>query len=133
MFVKTCLPELEGINYIDLDAYGCPNRLVGEIFKSWRPTVKTAFAVTDGGKICLSRGNRMRPGDYFPESSRDGPASHAENTVRLPPGLVRDYEMLVKNFWKTLAGRYGFRVVDYLSVWKKARRVLYYGVCIEPD
>ncbi len=132
-FVKTRLPELEGINYIDLDAYGCPNRLVREIFQSWRPTTQTAFAVTDGGRIYLCRGNRMGPADYFPENGRDGPASRAGNTVRLPPGLVGDYELLVKNFWKTLAGRYGFRVVDYLSVWRKARRVLYYGVCIEPD
>jgi len=128
LFIKTRLPELAGINFIDLDAYGSPNRVIKELFKNWRPEQRSALAVTDGGKICLCRGNRIRPADYFIEAGAED-----QKTVRIRPGLVRDYELLIKSFWKSLARMHGFRITEFLSAWKKSRRVIYYGICIEPD
>ncbi len=139
-FIRDRAAGLTGVNYIDLDAYGCPNRLVLELFRNWSPGTRTAFAVTDGGKIHLSRGNRMDPADYFPGAEEETPEAHQDGagnlgskSVRLRPEIIRDYELLVKSFWKHLGKKHGFRVVEYLSAWKKSRRVIYYGVCIEPD
>ncbi|MFO8056114.1 MAG: class I SAM-dependent methyltransferase [bacterium] len=126
-FVKSRLPELSAINYIDLDAYGCPNRLIQQLFQNWTPPGRAVFAVTDGGRIYLSCGNRVKLGDYFPEEEQP------KEAARIRPALIRDYELLLKSFWKSLGRRHGFCIVDWLSAWRKSRRVIYYGVCIEPD
>jgi hypothetical protein len=125
-FVRERLAGIAGINYLDFDAYGNPHPLIRETFAVFRPDRRAAVAVTDGARMALLRGGRLRPEAYgIPDA---GP-----RVARTRPLSAREYELLVRGFWERLCQDRGFRVTTFISGWRGGRRVLYYGVRLEPN
>lgn len=129
VFMRAVLPGIAEANLLDFDAYGNPHPAIHECFRRFRPRGRTAIAVTDGGRLALIRGWKINLASYLPGAFDSAP----ELSARLNPLLVREYELLVNRFWSRLAHARGFQIIETIFAWKKARRVLYYGVVIEPD
>jgi hypothetical protein len=129
-FVRTRLAQITAVNYLDFDAYGDPHPLIQEAFKVWKPDRRAAIAVTDGGRMGLLRGGRITLGHYRPDLSQETTSS---SITRIRPLSAPEYELLVRSFWKEMAGHHHFTVLDFTAIWRRGRRVLYYGVCLEPD
>lgn len=134
-FVRQALPGLPDSQFLDFDAYGCPNRLVREVFNAIAISAPKAVAVTDGGRMSLLRGGDIRLDNYGP-----APGENAEHGMPAMPGRARirplsmaEYEALLKQFWRELGRETGFCVTEWLSLWRKGGRVVYYGLQIEPN
>jgi tRNA G37 N-methylase Trm5 len=135
-FARTRMKFIRGVNLLDFDAYGNPNPLIAGVFNAWKPEGTTVIAVTDGGKFALCRGDRVRINSYLPSEKNELlPAAQGARrpSARVHPLIIKEYELLVRTFWQTLAGKHGFFIKDFIFSWKKGRMVLYYGLCIEPD
>jgi len=133
-FTRTRLGRIKGINYIDCDAYGNPHPLIAEVLNVWKPGEPSVFAVTDGGRMYVMRGSKIQLYKFQPRSAPPGrflEQAHAA-PVRARQLSWQQYELLVRSFWKQLAESHNFQIKDFISFWRKRRRVLYYGVCIEP-
>lgn len=128
-FMRTVLPGIPKVNLLDFDAYGNPHPAIRDCFKYYQPTQRAVIAITDGSRLALCRGQKINLASYQPDEI--DPRSGGQ--ARLNPLLFREYELFINTFWSRLARGRRFRIIDQVFAWKKARRVLYYGVCIEPD
>lgn len=126
-FVAERLGRIPGINYLDFDAYGNPGVLIERVFRVWRPDRRTAIAVTDAGRLALCFSNRLY--GVGVTAGPEGPSP----LVRGHPLVRREYELWVRAFWQRLSRLHQFQVRDFTAVWKKGKKVLYYGVLLEPD
>lgn len=131
-FIRTRLSGIEGINLMDFDAYGNPHPVIRQAFEAFTPNRRTVIAVTDGGWINLCRGRRVRLENY--KAAPTGPGLSLDSTIaKIHPLVVKEYELLLRSFWRELAEKHGFTIKEFMSAWANGRRVIYYGVCIEPN
>jgi len=129
VFIRERLAKIADVNLLDFDAYGNPHPLIAAVFQVWTPHTRTAIAVTDAGRIPLLRAGRVNLAHYRP-----GTAAEAKGRpARVRPLSAEEYELLVQGFWRELAERHRFALLDFFGAWAPGRRVLYYGVWIEPD
>jgi hypothetical protein len=129
-FVRDLLPGLDAVNFLDVDAYQNPHPLLRLVFSNWRPAGPAAIAVTDGGRLGIVRGQRLRLDQYrgrLPPGAAPGPPARAH------PLLVAEHELIVRAFWRELAAKRRLVVRDFIAAWPPGRRVLYYGLIVEPD
>jgi len=130
-FIKNVLPGLSGVTMVDFDAYGNPLPAVKDFFNAWRPWTRTAVAVTDGGRLSISRGCAINMQSYLAGQAR-GQDLPAGARLKTRPFSPLEYQLMVRAFWQELARIHGFNIMDFVSAWKKGKGVLYYGIVIEP-
>ena len=124
-FCRSILPGLPDVTFMDFDAYGNPHPLIALAFAQHRVQERTAVAVTDGGRMALLRGQRITPAAY-----QVAAPDHRQARSRSLSAF--EYQLLVRGFWKELAEKYGLTASNFTACWPKGRRVMYYGLVVEP-
>ncbi len=129
-FAREIAPRLGGICYLDFDAYGNPAPTIEAFFRDWRPRERVAVAVTDGSRLAMARGGKVKAEALWP--GRPG-GRRGGQWAKPGPVLAANHELAVKAYWRDLAERKGFAIKGFIDAWKRGRMVYYYGLWIEPN
>lgn len=125
-FLAARVAGLSRINLVDFDAYGSPNRQIKRFFSLYRVREPMLVFATDGGKLALLRGAHWHP-DWYSAREADGPPASRYHAL-----VARDYETLIRGFWREMAAAHGFRLLSFPLVWKPGNLVAYYGLLLQP-